>query len=200
MDSSNPGPLLGRFKAENAENILKAYRIVMDVKETGKSYILQLVEFESRYSASHISHLFSKSKRVVLRKAKGGHAIRKWGDGTFTFYPFQAGIPFYFEKLSTDAQGEATPEHGGVDNRDVCESRACAYNRDGICRFSLVHDRPPNITEAETAPNLCPGHISPKKCDKSLTTWKMGVKEVSPLRYTLKSHPWGGFSFDSLES
>ena len=51
-----------------------------------------------------------------------------------------------------------------------------------------------------TAPNLCPGHISPKKCDKSLTTWKMGVKEVSPLRYTLKSHPWGGFSFDSLES
>jgi len=89
MDSSNPGPLLGRFKAENAENILKAYRIVMDVKETGKSYILQLVEFESRYSASHISHLFSKSKRVVLRKAKGGHAIRKWGDGTFTFYPFQ---------------------------------------------------------------------------------------------------------------
>lgn len=29
MDSSNPGPLLGRFKAENAENILKAYRIVM---------------------------------------------------------------------------------------------------------------------------------------------------------------------------
>ena len=145
MDSSNPGPLLGRFKAENAENILKAYRIVMDVKETGKSYILQLVEFESRYSASHISHLFSKSKRVVLRKAKGGHAIRKWGDGTFTFYPFQAGIPFYFEKLSTDAQGEATPEHGGVDNRDVCESRACAYNRDGICRFSLVHDRPPNM-------------------------------------------------------
>ena len=36
MGSSNPGPLLGRFKAENAENILKAYRIVMDVKETGK--------------------------------------------------------------------------------------------------------------------------------------------------------------------
>ena len=148
MDSSNPGPLLGRFKAENAENILKAYRIVMDVKETGKSYILQLVEFESRYSASHISHLFSKSKRVVLRKAKGGHAIRKWGDGTFTFYPFQAGIPFYFEKLGTDTQGKATPEYGGVDNCDVCESCTCAYNRDGICRFSLVHDRPPNITEA----------------------------------------------------
>ena len=75
MGSSNPDPCSGRFKAENAENILKAYRIVMDVKETGKSYILQLVEFESRYSASHISHLFSKSKRVVLRKSKGSHAI-----------------------------------------------------------------------------------------------------------------------------
>ena len=149
--------------AENAENILKAYRIVMDVKETGKSYILQLVEFESRYSASHISHLFSKSKRVVLRKAKGGHAIRKWGDGTFTFYPFQAGIPFYFEKLSTDAQGEATPEHGGVDNRDVCESRACAYNRDGICRFSLVHDRPPNITEADDCAEFVSRPYQPEK-------------------------------------
>ena len=147
MYSSNPGPLLGRFKAENAENILKAYRIVMDVKETEKSYILQLVEFESRYSASHISHLFSKSKRVVLRKAKGGHAIRKWGDGTFTFYPFQAGIPFYFEKLGTD----------------VCESCTCAYNRDGICRFSLVHDRPPNITEADGCAEFVSRPYQPEK-------------------------------------
>lgn len=163
MGSSNPDPLLGRFKAENAENILKAYRIVMDVKETEKSYILQLVEFESRYSASHISHLFSKSKRVVLRKAKGGHAIRKWGDGTFTFYPFQAGIPFYFEKLGTDTQGKATPEYGGVDNYDVCESCTCAYNRDGICRFSLVHDRPPNITEADDCAEFVSRPYQPEK-------------------------------------
>ena len=45
----------------------------------------------------------------------------------------------YFEKLGTDTQGKATPEYGGVDNCDVCESCTCAYNRDGICRFSLVN-------------------------------------------------------------
>lgn len=96
MDSSNPGPLLGRFKAENAENILKAYRIVMDVKETGKSYILQLVEFESRYSASHISHLFSKSKRVVLRKAKGGPCHPKMGRWHIHLLPVSSGDPILF--------------------------------------------------------------------------------------------------------
>lgn len=162
MGSSNPDPLLGRFKAENAENILKAYRIVMDVKETGKSYILQLVEFESRYSASHISHLFSKSKRVVLRKAKGGHAIRKWGDGTFTFYPFQAGIPFYFEKLGQIHKVKPLLNMES-DNYDVCESCTCAYNRDGICRFSLVHDRPPNITEADGCAEFVSRPYQPEK-------------------------------------
>lgn len=96
MDSSNPGPLLGRFKAENAENILKAYRIVMDVKETGKSYILQLVEFESRYSASHISHLFSKSKRLSSAKQRAAMPIRKWGDGTIHLLPFPSGDPILF--------------------------------------------------------------------------------------------------------
>ena len=50
------------------------------------------------------------------------------------------------------------------------------------------------------APNLCPGHISLKKCDKSLTTWKMGVKEVYPPKIHTKKPPLGGFSFDSLES
>lgn len=28
-----------------------------------------------------------------------------------------------------------------------CESRHCAYNSDGCCRFALVYDRPPEITE-----------------------------------------------------
>ena len=81
MDSSNPGPLLGRFKAENAENILKAYRIVMDVKETGKSYILQLVEFESRYSASH---------------SKGRPCHPKMGRWHIHLLPVSSGDPILF--------------------------------------------------------------------------------------------------------
>lgn len=99
MMNSEPKRLCGRYLAENKDDFLKAYHIVVDVKETDKSYIMQLVEFNSRYSASHISLLFSKSKRVVLSKKKGDFAIRSWSDDSFTFYPFQAGTPYYFEKL-----------------------------------------------------------------------------------------------------
>ena len=90
--------LSGRYRAENNDDFLSHYYIVMDVKETDKSYILTLVELESRYSASHIQRLFSKSNRATIRKNRGGHAIRVWSDDDFTLYPFQAGIPFYFVK------------------------------------------------------------------------------------------------------
>ena len=147
--------------AQNRKGAFSSYRIVMDVKETDKSYIMQLVAFKSRYSASHISHLFSKSKRVALNKARGGHAIRKWGDGTFTFYPFQAGIPFYFERSKENADvGNEVPEPPAQSKPtaddtvppgdfEECESRDCAYNRDVTCRFSLVFDRRPKIIEED---------------------------------------------------
>ena len=86
----------GLYVAENDDSIWNAYSIEMRVKETDKSYIFELVKFESRYAASHIETFFSKDKRVVLRKNKGGHAMRVWGDDNFTFYPYQAGIPYYF--------------------------------------------------------------------------------------------------------
>lgn len=94
--------LLGRYKAENTNDYLSHYYILMDVKETDKSYIFTLVELDSRYSAAHMQLLFSKSKRVVIRKDRGGHAIRVWSDDDFTLYPFQAGIPFHFVKQSED--------------------------------------------------------------------------------------------------
>lgn len=30
-----------------------------------------------------------------------------------------------------------------------CESRSCQFNHDGECRFVLVHEREPQITEAD---------------------------------------------------
>lgn len=90
MTISESNRLCGRFLSENSDDWLKAFHIVMDVKETDKSYIFELVEFESRYSAVHISHLFSKSKRVVLSKSKGGHAIR---NGVMVLLPFTLSRP-----------------------------------------------------------------------------------------------------------
>lgn len=87
----------GRYVAENNESIWDEYRIVMDVRETAKSFIFSLIDLKSRYSASHMAMLFSKSKRVMIKKAKSPHAMRIWPDGSFTLYPYQAGIPFYFK-------------------------------------------------------------------------------------------------------
>lgn len=96
----------GLYIAENDESIWNAYSIEMRVKETEKSYIFELVKLESRYAASHIETFFSKDKRVVLRKNKGGHAMRVWGEDSFTFYPYQAGIPYYFKLAKEKAHME----------------------------------------------------------------------------------------------
>lgn len=87
----------GIYVAKNDENIWDSYMIRMEVKETEKSYVFKLVDFQSRYSAAHIEMLFEKSNKFILRKNKGGHAMRIWGDDNFTFYPYQAGIPYFFE-------------------------------------------------------------------------------------------------------
>lgn len=87
----------GLYIATNDENIWDAYNIKMKVKETEKSFVFELIEFSSRYSGAHIEMLFKKSKRFVLKKDKGGHAMRVWGEDNFTFYPYQAGIPYFFK-------------------------------------------------------------------------------------------------------
>ena len=89
----------GIYVAENDDSIYDQYKITMEVKETEKSYIFHLVEFKSRYSGAHIEMLFKNSKRVVIRKDKGGHAMRVWSDRDFTIYPYQAGIPYWFKRI-----------------------------------------------------------------------------------------------------
>lgn len=102
----------GKYLAEHDNRIFDRYRIVISVKETAKSYIFELVEYVSRYSPVQIDMLFAKSKRVVISKFKGGHAMRIWSDHDFTFYPFQAGIPFYFEQIENDGNMEGSDVHG----------------------------------------------------------------------------------------
>lgn len=95
-------PLQGRYKSEHADYTGENYSIVIDIRETEKSYIFCLVEFSRKYGAERFEQLFGKSKRIVLRKNScgnpSGHPIRKWYDGSFTIYPFQAGIPYHFKK------------------------------------------------------------------------------------------------------
>lgn len=92
----------GRYKAEHDGDIFHAYRYVVEVKETEVSYIFKLVEAENRYAYDHIERIFGKTGRAVLRKDKPcRHVMRVWSDHDFTIYPFQAGIPFWFQKEDT---------------------------------------------------------------------------------------------------
>jgi len=110
--------LNGRYAATKAGAFHENYYILMDVKETKKSMIFQLVDFQTRYGASQIEDLFAKAKRIVIRKEQDhvdrshvneiqadrcpglrGHAMRIWSDGSFTLYPYHTGVPYYFEPV-----------------------------------------------------------------------------------------------------
>ena len=88
----------GRYKAEQDNGIFDSYRILIDFKETEKSYIFKLVELEGRYCPGQIEMFFKNSDKVGVSKKKGGHGMMIWGDDDFTLYPYQAGIPFYFKR------------------------------------------------------------------------------------------------------
>ena len=92
-------------------------------------------------------------RRTTPKMAESTRYRRHRNPGhSFTFYPFQAGTPYYFEKLPGTGGKE---EHAVQEVKPIqddcleCESKDCAYNRDGICRFSKVFDRGPSITEED---------------------------------------------------
>lgn len=72
--------------------------IVVAVKETEKSFIFELINNDCRYSPAHIDMMFSKSNKVINKKAGGCHPMRfiKGMNDWFAIYPYQAGIPYSF--------------------------------------------------------------------------------------------------------
>ena len=89
----------GLYLSKNNESGWGSYKITMEVKETEKSFIFCLVELKSRCGGDHIKRLFHNSKRVVIRKNRGGHGMRVWSDEDFTIYPYQAGTPYWFQRV-----------------------------------------------------------------------------------------------------
>jgi len=77
--------------------------ITIKVKETEKSYILNLMENTYRYSPAQIDMLFYKSNNVVIKKFKNPHPIRDYGNW-FVIYPYQSGIPFVFELVDSEEE------------------------------------------------------------------------------------------------
>lgn len=93
----------GRYESKKEPNSLDSYDIIVSVKETEKAYKLTLEKMEAYCSPSHIEMLFKDSNSITICKNKNHHAINEWSDGTFTIYPFRAGIPFYFEPVEDNS-------------------------------------------------------------------------------------------------
>lgn len=74
--------------------------IVIDFKETEKSFCLTLLSNTCRYSPPHIDMLFSKSSSIRILKSKSSHAFffSDFANDWFVLYPYRDGIPFLFEK------------------------------------------------------------------------------------------------------
>lgn len=125
----------GIYKAVNINSIWDEYEITMQVKETEKSFVFQLIEFKSRYSGQHIEMLFKKSKRVTIRKDKGGHCVRVWSDHGFVFYPYQAGIPYDFNMVDSEGEHEkASTETDRLttESRMLGNTLICLHDSDNI--------------------------------------------------------------------
>jgi hypothetical protein len=92
----------GLYIAESEQDaqFFNRYYIAISVKETATGITLELVEFGSRYAASQIEDMFSKSKKVTIKKSGSKHGIKIWGNDDFTLYPYRVGVPFYFRKAA----------------------------------------------------------------------------------------------------
>lgn len=88
----------GRYVAECGGDIFHAYRYVLHVKETEKSFVFTMLEKQNRYANDQIETAFGGKERLTVSKAGSRHGICVWGDSSFTIYPYRVGVPFYFRR------------------------------------------------------------------------------------------------------
>ncbi len=143
--------LPGIYKAEteNDGEYLHPYEIILDVKETEKSYLLRLIKFSSGYEDlrnNPIDRLFEQSKKAALSKAKGGFFLKEWSNHDFTLYLFQKSVPFYFCRITQ----EADPKH----NESVSDEDLAKMNDAAVAEYYRLGTvaRPTPPTEADLAP------------------------------------------------
>lgn len=115
----------GMYLAEHDNGMFDRYKIIVKVTECEKSYKLELIKCESRYSPAHIDALFEKSKTVVISKKSVKHAIRLWGNDSFTLYPFKSGIPFSFRLMEENAATKSSKGKRGSKEKNTEKCVLC---------------------------------------------------------------------------
>ena len=76
-------------------------QIKIRLKETEKSYRIEMLENTTKYDYDHFANIFSGKKSVSIAK-NGSHACTVFPDGDFLIYPYRAGIPFLFRKMKLE--------------------------------------------------------------------------------------------------
>lgn len=77
------------------------YEIMVDFKETEKSYIIKPISEKPAYTCSSTDFLYDEGLRIPKNR-KSHHGIIDWGDGEYTIYIFRNGLPFYIKKGQHD--------------------------------------------------------------------------------------------------
>lgn len=108
----------GMYLSEHNNGMFDRYKIIVRVTECEKSYKLELIKCESRYSPAQIDALFEKSKTVVISRKSVKHVIRLWSNDSFTLYPFKSGIPFYFRLMEENTAIKSAK--GKNENTEKC--------------------------------------------------------------------------------
>lgn len=99
----------GRYICDHDWHGNHTISVTVDARETEKSYILKLVQDDSRFQDGHMSVLFGKHEngayfppkegaKAVIAKQGGAHAVVNHDDW-FVVYPNQNGVPFLFEMV-----------------------------------------------------------------------------------------------------
>ena len=89
----------GRYMAKQDDGYdwMNRYKIIIDLKETDKSIIIQKIEMIGRYLPAHIEMLFQNGDKVVINKTTRRIADMLSEDGAITTLPsilFRAAFHF----------------------------------------------------------------------------------------------------------
>ena len=91
----------GCYVANNYDTELNPYHryeAVIKVRETEKSFILELDELYTKYGATQLEDMFRTADKVTIRKDGSKHGLCIWDNESFTLYPYRCGVPFYFKR------------------------------------------------------------------------------------------------------
>lgn len=83
------------------DDCLNSGELLVCIKDTDKTIRIKLLENTLRFSPGHLDILFEKSNRVSIPiSGKSPHKLLAWCDGDITIYPYRAGVPYLFERIT----------------------------------------------------------------------------------------------------